>query len=128
MESKIESKTHMDTETFRKYCIQKKHTTESFPFDDSTLVFKLNNKIFALLSLEEEERKSCNLKCNPEKAIMLREEYSGIIPGYHMNKKHWNTVAFDKDVSDQLIYELIDHSYALILHSFSKKIQRELSQ
>ncbi len=115
----------MNTEDFRQYCIQKKYTTESFPFDDSTLVFKLNNKIFALLSLEEES-KSCNLKCDPERGIMLREEYSGIVPGYHMNKKHWNTVAFDEDVSDQLIRELIDHSYELVLLSFSKKVQKEL--
>lgn len=117
----------MNLEAFRKYCLQKRHVEESLPFDDSTLVFKLNNKIFALLSLKEESN-SCNLKCDPERAIELREEYSGIVPGFHMNKKHWNTVAFNGDVSDQLILDLVDHSYELILHSFSKKIQEELNQ
>src|SRR5690554_8038996 len=97
----------MNTEFFRDYCLQKKHVEESLPFDDTTLVFKLNKKIFALLSLKDEV-KSCNLKCDPEKAMSLRANYSGIIPGYHMNKTHWNTVVFDKDVSDQLIYDLIE--------------------
>src|SRR5690554_7505443 len=80
----------MNTEFFRDYCLQKKHVEESLPFDDTTLVFKLNKKIFALLSLKDEV-KSCNLKCDPEKAMSLRANYSGIIPGYHMNKTHWNT-------------------------------------
>lgn len=117
----------MNLEAFREYCLQKKHVEEGFPFDDSTLVFKLNNKIFALLSLKEGEH-SCNLKCNPEKAIELRTVYDGVVPGYHMNKKHWNTITFNTDVPEDLIYKLIDHSYALVLHSFSKKIQKELSQ
>jgi predicted DNA-binding protein (MmcQ/YjbR family) len=117
----------MNTEAFRDYCLQKKHVEESLPFDDTTLVFKLNNKIFALLSLKDESN-SCNLKCDPEKALTLRDDYNGIAPGYHMNKKHWNTVAFNQDVSDQLIFELIDHSYALIWASFSKKIQKDLSE
>ncbi|HLV41094.1 MAG TPA: MmcQ/YjbR family DNA-binding protein [Brumimicrobium sp.] len=117
----------MDIETFRKYCLQKKHVEESLPFDDTTLVFKLNNKIFALLSLNF-LKQSCNLKCDPERAIALRADYDGIIPGYHMNKMHWNTVGFDKGVPEQLIYELIDHSYELIFKSFPKKIQKELMQ
>ncbi|HZH86460.1 MAG TPA: MmcQ/YjbR family DNA-binding protein [Brumimicrobium sp.] len=117
----------MNTEAFREYCLQKHHVEESLPFDDTTLVFKLNNKMFALLSLND-ERKSCNLKCDPEKAIALRADYSGIIPGYHMSKIHWNTVAFDGDVPDQLIYDLIDHSYVLIFSSFSKKVQNELNK
>src|SRR5690554_1390 len=114
----------MNIESFRFYCLAKLHVEESFPFDKNTLVFKLNNKIFALTDLEN--ARSCNLKCDPEKAVVLREEYSGIIPGWHMNKMHWNTVFFDEDVSDSLIFELIDHSYDLIMNSFSKKIQEEL--
>src|SRR5690554_3001426 len=103
----------MNVEDFRAYCLQKEHVEESFPFGDTTLVFKLNNKIFALLSLEV-ERKSCNLKCDPKRALELRADFSGIISGYHMNKKHWNTVMFDEDVPDQLIKDLIDHSYDLV--------------
>src|SRR5690554_5955443 len=117
----------MNIEDFRNYCLQKKHVEESFPFDDTTLVFKLNNKIFALLSLKA-ERKSCNLKCNPERALELRVGFSGIIPGYHMSKKHWNTIMFDEDVPDALINDLIDHSYDLVLASFSKKIQEILKK
>jgi predicted DNA-binding protein (MmcQ/YjbR family) len=116
----------VNTEAFRDYCLQKKHVEESLPFDDITLVFKLNNKIFALLSLKDESN-SCNLKCEPDKALTLRSDYTGIIPGYHMNKKHWNTVAFNEDVPNQLILDLIDDSYTLILSSFSKKIQKDLS-
>ncbi|PKR81247.1 MmcQ-like protein [Brumimicrobium salinarum] len=116
----------MNTEVFRNHCLQKKHTEEGFPFDETTLVFKLKGKIFALLSLKEDSR-TCNLKCDPEKAIALREKFKGVVPGYHMNKKHWNTISFDEDVSDELILELIDHSYNLIHTSFSKKIQKELS-
>ena len=117
----------MDIETFREYCLHKKHVEESFPFDDTTLVFKLNNKIFALLSLND-LKNSCNLKCDPEKALELREKYAGVIPGYHMSKKHWNTVAFNEDVPDRLVFELVDHSYTLVLESFSKKIQKELNE
>lgn len=115
----------MNVEDFREYCLQKQHVEESFPFDDTTLVFKLNNKIFALLSLND-LKNSCNLKCDPEKALELRASYQGIVPGYHMNKKHWNTVSLNSDVADQLIYDLIDHSYGLIFKSFSKKVQKEL--
>lgn len=117
----------MNIEVLREYCLHKKHTEESLPFGESTLVFKLNNKIFVLMGLEDGSH-SCNLKCDPEKAIELRETYDGVIPGYHMNKKHWNTVLFNEDISDQLIYDLVDHSYELILDSFSKKIQEELNK
>lgn len=118
----------MDLETFRNYCIQKDHVEESLPFDEHTLVFKLNNKMFALLSMREERKNACNLKCDPERAIALREQFMAVEPGYHMSKKHWNTIAFNEDVNDHLIYELIDHSYDLIFKSFSKKVQKELSK
>lgn len=118
----------MNVEQFRAYCLQKKHAEESLPFDDTTLVFKLNNKIFALLSLKPERSDSCNLKCDPERAIALRNEFNSIVPGYHMNKKHWNTIEFNKEVEDQLIFDLIDHSYELVFKSFSKKVQKEISK
>ena len=113
-----------NVESFREYCIEKAHVSESFPFDENTLVFKLNGKMFALIGLEDGVR--CNLKCDPDRAISLREEYDGVIPGYHMSKTHWNTVYFDRDVPESLLIELIDHSYDLILKGFSKKIQQDL--
>lgn len=118
----------MNLETFRNYCLKKAHVDEAFPFDEYTLVFRVNKKMFALLSLKEERKHSCNLKCDPDRALELRADYIGIVPGYHMSKIHWNTVSFNEDVSDQLIYELIDHSYELVFQSFSKKIQKELSE
>ncbi|PWH85852.1 MmcQ/YjbR family DNA-binding protein [Brumimicrobium oceani] len=118
----------MNLETFREYCLSKAHVDEALPFDDVTLVFRVNNKMFALLSLREDREKSCNLKCDPERALELRSDFTGITPGYHMSKKHWNTLSFNEDVPDSLIYELIDHSYDLVFKSFSKKIQKELSQ
>jgi len=118
----------MNLETFREYCLQKDHVDEAFPFDDSTLVFRINKKMFALLSLKDERSNSCNLKCDPDRALELRADFMGILPGYHMSKKHWNTISFNEDVSDPLIYELIDHSYDLVFKSFSKKVQKELSE
>ncbi len=102
----------MNVEEIREYCIQKEGTTESFPFNDTALVFKVNNKMYALLSLEEEPY--LNLKCNPERAIELREEYDDITPGYHMNKKHWNTLYLNGQLHPTLIKELIDHSFNLV--------------
>ena len=114
----------MNIEEYRDYCLSKKGVTESFPFDEATLVFKVMNKMFALTGVESFE--FVNLKCDPEKAIEFREEYNGILPGYHMSKKHWNSVYLSKDVSDKLIYQLIDDSYDLIVSSLTKKLQREL--
>jgi predicted DNA-binding protein (MmcQ/YjbR family) len=115
----------MNIEDFYADCLQKKGTTEHFPFDKNTLVFKVGGKIFALADISE--FKSINLKCNPEKAIILREQFSGIQPGFHMNKKHWNTIRFFDDVDDNLIRDLIDHSYDLVLLSLSKKTQNEIT-
>lgn len=114
----------MNIEVFRDYCISKPLTTESMPFDDDILVFKVNSKIFALISTYNPD--SCNLKCDPEKAITLREEYMAVQPGFHQNKKHWNTVNFNQDVSDQLLLELVDHSYEMVIKTFSKKVQNSL--
>lgn len=118
----------MNIESFRDYCIAKKGVTEDFPFDQDTLVFKVMGKMFALTSLKkwEEGDHSVNLKCDPEKAITLRERYAAIYPGYHMSKKHWNTVAFNEDVPDKMILELIDHSYDLVVSGLPKKQQTEL--
>lgn len=114
----------MNIEELRRYCLSKLAATESFPFDDVTLVFKVKNKMFSIISLDGDLRIS--LKCDPERAIGLREEYPAIIPGYHLNKRLWNTINMDDSVSDKLIIELIDHSYNLIVESLPKKLKEEL--
>lgn len=104
----------MNIEILREYCISKKNVTESFPFDDDTLVFKTGGRIFALVNLEGDL--SLNLKCDPVLAVELRERYSSVIPGYHMNKKHWNTVYLDGSIPDREVFSWIDNSYDLVLN------------
>ncbi len=121
----------MNIEQLRDFCISKKGVTEHFPFDNVTLVFKVMNKMFALTGLDRWERgeESINLKCNPEKSEELREEYEGINPGFHMSKKHWNTVTINtSDVSDKMVLELINHSYNLVVSGLAKKVQKELEE
>ncbi len=113
----------MDIETFREYCLTKKGVSEELPFGINTLVFKVAGKMFALTDIELFE--SINLKCDPGRAVMLREQYPAITPGYHMNKKHWNTIRTDLSVPDKLLFSLIDHSYDLVVASLNKK-QKEL--
>lgn len=112
----------MNVEEVREYCITKKAVTESFPFDETTLVFKVMNKMFCLLSLDDIR---IALKNDPEKNIELRAHYPAIIPGYHMNKQHWNTIELDGTVPTKLLLEMIDESYDLILKSLPKKVQEE---
>jgi len=102
----------MDIVTIRDYCISKQDVTESLPFGDDTLVFKKGGRIFALLNLEGDL--TLNLKCDPVYALELREKHPAVIPGYHMNKKHWNTVIIDGSVPDKEIYSWIDHSYNIV--------------
>ena len=115
----------MNVEEFRDYCLLKPGTTEGFPFDETTLVFKVMGKMYALTNVDLFE--GINLKCDPERALELREENDGIQPGYHMSKKHWNTVSTDGRVEDSLLFELIDHSYDLVVKSLTKKLQAELA-
>jgi predicted DNA-binding protein (MmcQ/YjbR family) len=114
----------MNIEELREYCIAKNGVTESFPFDEETLVFKVINKMFLLTNINKDL--SMNVKCDPEKAIELREEYNSVLPGWHMNKKHWNTVNIDGSISDKQLKEWIDQSYELIVASLTKKLQNEL--
>lgn len=110
----------MDLEYFRRYCLSKKEVTEGLPFGEDTLVFKVKNKMFALTSLVEFV--SVNLKCDPEEAVRYREQYPDIVlPGYHMNKKHWNTVMVNQQVGDNLLLEMTDASYQLVVNSLPKK-------
>lgn len=113
----------MNIEDFYNYCISKPDVTENFPFDKDTLVFKVKGKMFALTSLQkwEEGDHSVNLKCDPDYALELRSEYEAVQPGYHMHKKHWNTVSFNQDALDKLVLELIDHSYELVAKANKKK-------
>ncbi|WP_226390544.1 MmcQ/YjbR family DNA-binding protein [Penaeicola halotolerans] len=115
----------MNVEYYRTHCLSKVGVEEGFPFDTSTLVFKVGGKIFALLDIEEFV--SVNLKCDPEYAIELRERYEGILPGYHMNKRHWNTILNDGSVSDKLLLELTDHSYDLVYQSLPAKVKSNLA-
>ena len=109
----------MNIEDLREYCLKKKEVTESFPFDETTLVFKVKNKIFALTDIENPL--SINLKCDPEEAIELRERYTAVKPGYHMNKKLWNTIDIDGSIDEELILKWIDDSYRLIVEKLPKK-------
>lgn len=115
----------MNIESFREYCLSKRGVTESFPFGEDTLVFKVMGKMFALTGLDSSPL-SINLKCDPERAIELREEYDAIQPGYHMNKQYWNTVTCDGSLPEQLLYELIDHSYNEVVKGLSKKLREDL--
>jgi predicted DNA-binding protein (MmcQ/YjbR family) len=102
----------MNIEILREYCTSKTDVTEGFPFGEDTLVFKVKGKIFALANLDGDL--SVSLKCDPARAIELREKYSSVTPGYHMNKKHWNTINLDGSVPDKEVFSWIDHSYNLV--------------
>ena len=110
----------MDIESLREYCLSKTGAEETLPFGPNVLVYKVNGKIFLLLSLDQEQLQF-NVKCDPELALELREEYSCVLPGYHMNKKHWNTIIADGSVPTKQLKEWIDHSYGLVAKSPAKK-------
>lgn len=115
----------MNIEELREYALSFKGVTESFPFDETTLVFKVMNKMFLLT--DTEKNMSMNVKCDPEKAIDLRERYpETVLPGYHMNKRLWNTVMFNREVGDDVLKSWVDDSYDLIVASLPKKVQAEL--
>ena len=116
----------MNIEEIREYCMSKKGTSESFPFDEVTLVFKVMGKIFALTNLDGDL--SINLKCDPEIAISLREEFPAIIPGFHMGKSLWNTVFMDGSLNDDFVKKLIDDSYNLIVEKLPKKVKLEFEK
>ncbi len=115
----------MFLEEIRNYCLSLRGAEERFPFDEVTLVFTVGNKIFALT--DTMACKSINLKCDPEKAIELRETYQAVKPGYHMNKKHWNTIDLNSDIQKADLLTLISHSYDLVFNSLTKKLQHEIT-
>ncbi|GAB3556444.1 MmcQ/YjbR family DNA-binding protein [Spirosoma fluminis] len=115
----------MNPETLRDYCLARSGVTESFPFGESTLVFKVGGKIFALLDTESRPT-TMNLKCDPERATQLREEYAAVTPGFHMNKTHWNTITLDGSVRQSDVQTWIDHSYELVRNGLPKAVRAQL--
>jgi predicted DNA-binding protein (MmcQ/YjbR family) len=115
----------MNIEELREYCLSKKGSSECFPFDEDTLVFKVGSKMFAFSSLERQ----CNitLKCDPDRSVELREEYTSITAAFHMNKTYWNSLNIDGSISTELIRELIDHSYNLVFDKLTKKEKEEIN-
>ncbi len=109
----------MDIEIFRQYCLSKKGTTEDTPFDEVTLCLRVMNKIFAILPLDAVTATAA-LKCDPDYAIELREKYPEVQPGFHMNKKHWNTVELEGSLDAKMLQHLVDHSYDLVVKTLKK--------
>ena len=116
----------MNIEDFRAYCLAKPGTSESLPFDNQTLVFKVADKMFALTDVDFFT--SINLKCDPEQAELLREQHEAVRPGYHMNKKHWNTILMDGSVSDPLIKQWTDDSYDLVVSKLLQRVKEMLAE
>ncbi|MCH8904626.1 MAG: MmcQ/YjbR family DNA-binding protein [Bacteroidetes bacterium] len=114
----------MNIEEFRDFCLAKEGTDEGMPFDDQVLVLKVAGKMFALTNIDNFE--SINLKCDPVLALELRENYSEVRPGWHMNKKHWNTVSLQGKLSDEQVYEWIDHSYEMVVQSLNGQEREKL--
>ncbi len=115
----------MNIEQVREYCIHKKGVTEELPFNEDSPVYKVMGKIFLIANLNPPF--SINVKCDPEKAVELRERYSAVTPGYHMNKLHWNTVEIEGTVKNSLIEEWIDHSYELVVTGLKKSLREKLN-
>ena len=115
----------MDIIELRDFCLSLPHVEEATPFDETTLVYKIGGKIFTLTDIDTPGW--VNLKCDPDRAIELRERYPEIVPGWHMNKRHWNTVQTDGDLPDEMVRELIRHSYILVFHTLPRALQNKLA-
>ena len=117
----------MDVETLKEYALAKRATTQDFPFDNETLVIRVKNKIIALIPLNAVPQR-VNLKCDPAWAEILRQTYTAITPGYHMNKRHWNTIIFDGTISDEEILEMVDHAYDQVVKGLPKRDREALQK
>ncbi|MEI6751848.1 MAG: MmcQ/YjbR family DNA-binding protein [Paludibacter sp.] len=115
----------MNIEELRDYCLSLKGTTDEFPFDDVSMVLKVQGKMFGLIPLDNPETQ-ISLKCDPERAVQLREEFDAITPAWHFNKKHWNTVFIRPSISQKFLCELINHSYDLVVAGLPRKLKEEL--
>jgi len=118
----------MELEIIRDYCLAKPGVTEDFPFDEEVLVFRVMGKIYLLTNIEKQDPASINLKCDPERAMALRAQYQAVTPGYHMNKKHWNTVVLDGSVPDDEVWSWIDHSYTLVVKGLKRADRDALAE
>ncbi len=118
--------TAITLDVLREYCCNKPAVVETFPFDEDTLVLKVMGKMFALTNIKATEL-SVNLKCDPDWALILRDHYTAVIPGYHMNKRHWNTVTIDGTIPDDEVWEMIDHSYRLVVKGLKKSDREKLA-
>lgn len=117
----------MFADELQQYLLSRPFTTEEQPFGPDVLVYKVKGKMFATLGIDDDDEMGrTNLKCDPERALELRETYQAILPGYHMNKKHWNTLVLDGSLSDALVRELVDHSWELVVQGLPKKVRDEL--
>ncbi|OFY83440.1 MAG: MmcQ-like protein [Bacteroidetes bacterium RIFCSPLOWO2_12_FULL_35_15] len=117
----------MNIEELREYCLSLKNTEEAMPFGPDTLIFKVGGKMFLIVGLDDSPLQF-NVKCDPEKAIELREQYNYVIPGYHMSKKHWNTIIIDGRASEKLVRQWIFDSYTLVIAGLSKSEQKRLKE
>ena len=115
----------MDLELIREYCLNKPGATEDMPFGEDVLVFRVGGKMFALAALDEVPMR-VNLKCDPDRALQLRDRYEQVTPGYHMNKKHWNTVKIESEIPITEVRKMIDHSYELVTKSLPKAKRKKL--
>lgn len=115
----------MNIETIREYCLNKKGTNEDYPFDEETLVFKVGGKMFVLIPLEKIPLQ-INLKCDPERAIELREQFENVKPGWHMNKKHWNTIIVEGNIRWDDLKSWIDHSYDEVVKTLKKSMRKKI--
>ncbi|HCQ30008.1 MAG TPA: MmcQ-like protein [Flavobacteriales bacterium] len=117
----------MTIEQYVDFCLSLPGVEESFPFDDKTLVFKVGGKMFALTNIDSFD--FINLKCNPDKALELRAQYpEDILPGYHMNKKHWNSVSTNGNINDEMLHSLIRHSYQLVYDKLPKRVKQTIAK
>lgn len=117
----------MNLEVIIKYCFKKKGVWEDFPFDDVTMVIKVGSKMYALISFDKQPLRM-NLKCDPLVAQGLREKYKAVIPGYHMNKEHWNTITLDGSIPDNVVFGMIDDSYELVFEGLRKSEKEEIKK
>ncbi len=114
----------MTIEEFHRHCLARKGVSEGFPFDETTVVYKVGGRMFALADVS---LKRINVKCDPLEALALREKFSGVIPDYHMNKKHWNSLIMDGSLPDKRVYNWLDDSYQLVLASLPKEKRQQLT-
>ena len=117
----------MNIEELQEYCLSKPGTEETLPFGPDTLVYKVAGKVYLLTSLDNQDDLRFNVKCDPDLAQELREQHACVLPGFHMNKKHWNTIVADGSVSNKQLKEWIDHSYQLVVSSLPKKLRDQFS-